>query len=152
MKNLVLLLFALFIVTGCSLNTQNLTFKEDNKLRVTYTCEVPFDDVRLVRSFEEMNTTKDVYYVEFNNIYESYFEHTQTYVKDAHFSLSDYIEFLEEDGATIHYENIANSILYITFQKRDRIFNQIVSSSWHNINIATVEPMMFKAIEKHCTK
>lgn len=144
----------LFVMTGCVMNTKNLTFdeKDNKKFRVTFACNIPFDDVRKVDTFEEKNTVKDVYFVEFANIYESSFDVTNTYLEDSGFSLEDYVLFIEEEGAHIYSQVKIDGILYITFKKRGKIFNQIVSATSNNINIVNAEPMMFSAIKKYCSK
>ena len=144
----------LFVMTGCVMNTKNLTFDENNskKFRVTFACNIPFDDVRKVDTFEEKNTIKDVYFVEFANIYESAFDVTNTYIEDSGFSIEDYVLFIEEEGAHIYSQEKIDGILYITFKKRGKVFNQIVSATSNNINIVNAEPMMFSAIKNHCIK
>lgn len=152
MKNLFAVCICLFVFTGCVMNTENLTFKDDKKFRVTFNCEVPFDDTRKVAEFEERNSTKDSYYVDFGNIYESKFEVTKTYVKDSEFTLEDYVKLLEEDGVTVLYQEKIDNILYIQYQKWGKLLNQIISTTKHNINIVTAEPKMFEKIKGYCSK
>ncbi len=152
MKTLLLTLIALFIFAGCSVGNKNLSFQEENKLRVTFNCIVPFDDVRKVRTYEDKNIVKEVYYVEFNNIYESYFELTHKQIPNMNISLNDYVDFLTDEGIEIQSQKKVDSILYISFNKREKQFNQIISTSWNSLKIANAEPLMFEAIKTHCSK
>lgn len=152
MKYIIALIFALVLFTGCSSNSKNLSFdnKTSKNFRVTFHCAIPFDDIRLVRSFEDKNTTKDVYYVEFNNIYESYFEVTQTKHKEADFSAEEYIQFIRKDGANITSVYKNDGIIYLTFTKGNKQFNQLVHANGEQLTLVNAEPMMFKAIQEYC--
>lgn len=154
MKILSLIFTLLFVLTGCVMNTKNLSFdnEEDKKFRVTFDCTIPFDNIRKVASYEEKNTTKDSYFVEFANIYESQFDVTKTYLEDSDFSNENYLHFLEEEGSRVFYGEEITGILYLKFEKRGKILNQIVSATKYNINIINTEPMMFDAIKNYCSK
>lgn len=152
MKHFFMLFFAVFLFTGCSTNSKNLTFasKQSKDFRITFGCNIPFDDIRLVRSFEDKNTSKDIYYVEFDKIYESYFEVTHTSNESADFSKEQYIEYLIEDKAKIFYQEKIDGILYLSFITHGKQLNQIVHAYGTHLSIVNAEPMMFNAIKSYC--
>lgn len=151
MKYIIALFFVLFFI-GCTSNSKNLSFdnKQTKQFRVTFQCTIPFDDMRLVRSFEDKNTTKDVYYVEFQNIYESYFEVTQTKHEEADFSADEYVQFIRKDGANITSVYKFDNIIYVTFNKANKQFNQLIHANGEQLTLVNAEPMMFNAIKEYC--